>query len=345
MSEQISNICAVDDGNRNIKLVYKGIKLCIPSRIQVGPLSILSIGGGETENREYTIKGKGGDDDSIFSVGPDLDSSVHVASDDYYLSDYNRVLVYHTLKKAGVTGNVNLVTGLPVKNYYSGRGGVINSSLVKRKDESLKKNNIYSSSKGSLSDMGFKIVSSDTLAEAISSWMDIVIESSPDGSLSFNSELISKRIAIVDIGGRTTDITVIKDFNIDLNRSTTVDYGMLKIRDTLKDVFLERYEREFSIPLLDKAIETGQVENFGDVDDVSEDIFNLRESAAKVLLSDIKRVLGNGADLYKIVFVGGGSIDLYDRFLKSAYPKNGEIAKDPLFTNAYGMYKFGVQSL
>lgn len=345
MSEQISNICAVDDGNRNIKLVYKGIKLCIPSRIQVGPLSILSIGGGETENREYTIKGKNGDEDSVFSVGPDLESSVHVASNDYYLSDYNRVLVYHTLKKAGITGNINLFTGLPFKNYYSGRGGVINSALVSSKDESLRKNNVFSSSKGALGEMGFKIVSSETLAESISSWMDIVIESKEDGSLSFNSDLISKRIAIVDIGGRTTDITVVKEFNVDLNSSTTVDYGMLKIRDSLKDIFLERYEREFSIPLLDRAIETGFVENYGDIDDVSEDIFNLRESAAKVLLSEIKRVLGNGADLYKIVFVGGGSIDLYDKFLKSAYIKNGVLADDPLFTNASGMYKFGVQSL
>jgi len=344
-SNSLPNIFAIDDGNRNIKILSREIKLCIPSRVQVGPLQLIAMGGGNIkDNYEYSIEVKN-KDRAIFSVGKDLESSVHVASDDYCYSDYNRVLVYHALRQASAKGQVELVTGLPLKQYYRGRSGSINDELINKKDESLLKNNVLSSNFEELTKLDFKIVSNTTMAEAISSWLDVVITLDDHGGAQYDDELISKKIAIVDIGGRTTDIAVVRDYSLDIERSTTIDIGMLKVRDKLRDVFIEMYSEEFSIPHLDSAIETGFIEYFGEQCDVSADVERIYKDLAKEIETEVVRVLGRGSDLTKIIFTGGGSVRLFEKYLSHIYPRNSRLADDALFSNASGMYKYGLMAL
>lgn len=344
MFEGLRNLYAVDDGNRNIKLICNGRKLCIPSRIQVGSLPLINVGGGPVKgNYEYTIERNG--ERHVFSIGNELTNSVHVATDDYCFSDYNRVLVYHALRDAGAKGEVDIVTGLPLKQFYRGRSGQVNGDLLMKKEASLTQNDIYISEFENLTKLGFTVASNDTLAEAIASWLDVVTELDEVGGVSYDDDLTNKNIAVVDIGGRTIDITVIKDYNINAERSTTVDLGMLEVRDQLKDVLFDMCGEEFPIPYLDRAIETKTIEQFGDIIDISEDLERIHKELSQRVATEITRVLGKGSDLARIAFAGGGSVDLYQKFLAELYPRNGKLTDDPLFTNAMGMYKFGILSM
>lgn len=344
MFEGLHNLYAVDDGNRNIKMVCKGKKLCIPSRIQVGSLPLVNVGGGPVKgNYEYTIER--GAERHVFSIGNELTNSVHVATDDYCYSDYNRVLVYHALREAGAQGEVEIVTGLPLKQFYRGRSGSINSDLLMKKEDSLKQNDVFVSSFEKLSKIGFTVAGNDTLPEAIASWLDVVTAFDDVGGVSYHNELTNKNIAVVDIGGRTIDITVIKDYNINIERSTTVDLGMLEVRDQLKDVLFDMCGEEFTIPYLDRAIETKSIEQFGEMIDISEDLERIHKELSQRVATEITRVLGKGSDLARIAFAGGGSVDLHEKYLSDLYPRNGKLTEDPLFTNATGMYKFGILNM
>src|SRR3546814_14971530 len=79
-------------------------------------------------------------------------------------------------------------------------------------------------------------------------------------------------VAIVDIGGRTTDCVVINDWRIEHSRSGTEMVGVLDVCDKLKEVIRFRHgvQRDLSPAAYMSVLRTGRLKLYGKGHDVSD---------------------------------------------------------------------------
>jgi len=89
---------------------------------------------------------------------------------------------------------------------------------------------------------------------------------------------------------------------------------------------------------VEAAVQRGRVRLFGKDHDVTELVETAQRQLVERLLAETQRQLGRGAELERILFVGGGTVALAahirDWFVNQA------VAEHPAFANARGMLKY-----
>ncbi len=324
MSEVIH--VGVDDGYAETKIIMPdGKKFVMPSRTVAGKLNQINILGDEIKTFEYTTP------EGSFLVG-DIDRADPTNFDQYPLSAQNRVVVNHALIQAGLSGKtIKMCTGLPVKAFY--RGTKTNSEMIKSK-----RSNLLSGEVKSENGLELAIISEhDIISEGIASWVDLVVDRR-DGNLSPNPGLVKQRIAIIDVGGRTTDIAVIRDWQLDISRSSTIEAGMLKVYEIIRDRIYEDHGVDPEDSEVMRASKRGVMKLWGKDYQVREIVNKAKEVAVSHMKSEVMRRLGNASDIDRVYFVGGGAISFGD--LLSDWFPHQQIAHDPAFCNARGMQKY-----
>lgn len=331
MSKSEIVFAGVDDGHNNTCIATStGHQFQIPSRAAIGQAKKFSIAG----QKQKTFTYQSGDD--LFTLG-DVDNTAPTNFNEYPVSTMNRAIVNHALNLAGLGGkNVIITTGLPVRHYYKYSG--INEELIKRK----KKNLLSSSEGGNIKSMDnlelARIVKHHVVAEGIAAWIDFVTHISPDGEIKYDMDSIKERIAIVDIGGRTTDVAVIKDWDVDPERSATIDAGMLSVHEVIRGIVKEEFDADIDDEQVYKAVNTNQIKVFGKIENISSIVQTAKSEVLGRIHNEIKRRIGTGGDISNILFVGGGS-EVFSEQLSGWYTKNGIISPNPLHANAIGMAK------
>ncbi len=327
----------IDDGYRETKIYLStGETVRIDSQAKSGEQTQISIGGGEKTAFQYDV-GK-----SSFVIGS-ISESDPTAFDEYPYSDMNRAIVTHALVQLGLTDKhqLSITSGLPVKKFYRGKN--INQEAIKRKTKNLLMNDVVSvehtvRGKHFSTALIPNIVSHKVVSEGIAAWMDYVIIRNSDGVLERNEEAVKQRIAIIDIGGRTTDIAVIQGGNLDFQRSTTIEAGMLNIEDHVKEAISDEYDFSPNVEQMNQLMETGFLDAWGDKLDVTAFIKEAKSLEANTIRAEITSRLKKAADIHKVIFVGGTVMSI--RGLLEGVFKNQMIAEDPGFANARGMAKF-----
>lgn len=323
----------VDDGYAETKVVTQdGKTLRIPSIAKAGEMNQVSINGSETTVFPYQTN------DGNFITG-DIQEADPTAFDQYPTSALNRVIVSHAIRSCGIPSNAEVVicTGLPVKKYYA--GGSMNKTLVKAKMQNLLKNDVVPLNGGELP----KIIKHDVVSEGIAAWMDLVMFRDAEGRLQINKDLKQARIGIIDIGGRTTDIAVIQNGNLDISRSNTINVGMLAVMESVRDKIQLKFDTQLTIEQLNQAINQGKVKLYGKWEAVQDIVSQCEQSVASRIESECKKCLNNSSDLDQIVFVGGTSVAI-ERYLDGWF-RQQKIGDDPSFANARGMQKFAEYSM
>lgn len=326
--KKIKLFAGVDDGFAETKIVLSNGKVIrIPSQVKAGEMNQISISGSATTVFSY------GTDEGRYVIG-DIREADSTAFDDYPISAMNRVVVAHALRKAGVPANAELYicSGLPINKFYL--SGKINQKTVKAKRQNLMKNDVVAMD-GAL--FG-KVVKHDVVSEGISAWMDIVLERNEHGKLGFNAELVSERIAIIDIGGRTTDIAVIHGGSLDTGRSSTKDIGMLAVRDTVYEAIYNKFEIQPSVEQMNDVMENKRIKLYGEYHAVENIVESAKRTTVARIESEVKKCLGNASDLDRIVFVGGTVVEI-ENYLDGWF-RQQTIGHDPSFANARGMQKY-----
>ncbi|EGR3229545.1 ParM/StbA family protein [Vibrio parahaemolyticus] len=328
----------VDDGFRETKVwVSDDVKIVIPSQARAGEMTQISIDGGAKTVFPYETK------DGAFIVGKIKESDA-TSNDDYPISAMNRVLVTHALISLGFTGanRLAIATGLPYKRYYRGKDK--NLPLIKAKRKNLLLNDVkevlYAPNGKNLSNLNIpRIVEHHVISEGIAAWMDYVLERDPEtGNLTMNKDKSSVPTAFVDIGGRTTDIAVIEDCNIETDKSTTIEAGMLNIENLVKEKISDEYDVIPTTAQMNQVMKTKMFRAWGTDYDVSEFIeLAIKQEMAKIH-AEVSRRLGSAADLDSVNFVGGTTVAVEHEL--QGWFRNQNIVKDPGFANARGMAKF-----
>lgn len=319
----------VDDGHRETKIILStGKRIIIPSRVHSGFSNRISINGAKSAVSAYTTQ------EGPFTAG-DIGSSELTAYDDYPFSAQNRVIVTHALRQLGINGDhqINLVSGLPLKRYYL--KGEPNKTLIRLKRENLLKSDVI----GSDGYKPGKIIRHDVMAEAISSWVDYVLQRDEQGILRVDRERLAQRIAIVDIGGRTLDIAVVKNWDMDGDRSTTDEIGMITIIEAVRERLRDMFNGvDMTDEQVNQAVSEGTVKLWGKAHDVSQCVESANLSVVNSIRATLKGCLKNSQDIDCVFFVGGTSKYL-QRYLVDWFP-NQSIPEDSVFTNAMGMLKY-----
>ena len=320
-------LAAIDDGYAQTKLFGEGAdgsakKFMMRSSVRPGRFGLMRLSGEGQIGSYQTAEGE------EFTVSEEIEGE-NTQFDGFHFSTMNRVLVHHALAAAGYGDQeVVLVTGLPVADFFT--KGHKDSARIAAKRENLLK--------------GVKSVSGDNLAriadvrvgcQALAAFVDYFIDDNLD-----ERDVPVEKVAVVDVGGRTTDIALILDgAAFDPSRSGTENVGVLDVYTALSTAVQTEFKTrdEYPLALLDRTIRTGKIKLWGKPQDVSHLVaLAVQEQQAKIS-REIERRLGGASDLDAVLFVGGGSALFKD--ISKLFP-NGQQMEDPEFANARGLFKF-----
>ena len=330
MAKNSPLLVAIDDGYAQTK-VYgapleggEPVKNVFRTSVRTGKYGLRKLGG-EGSIDSYKVE-----EGTEFTVSDDVEAE-NTQFDGFHLSSMNRVLNHHGLAKAGYGGReVDLITGLPVNDFFTQDG--INDERISLKKANLLKRVERVSSKEPMAN----VHSVDVGCQAVAAWWDYT----------FGDDLkprrdIKGRVAIVDIGGRTTDIAVITNgASVDSALSGTRNAGVLDVYKALNESVRKRWgiKDEFPLAYLDEAVRKGRLEVYGESEDVADLVAAAIAQVEEDIAREIDRRIGNSlATLKAVVFTGGGGA-LFQNIAKRF--KNGHMIEDPEFANARGLYKF-----
>lgn len=315
----------IDDGFAYIKTaVYEG-KVIKTARFRSKVSSGVSLysASGESQN-VYQV-----DDGKSFTVNDLISGAIDTRFADYPVSDVNRVLVHHALMNAGFGGkNVRLCTTLPPGHFFRRSG--VNAKLIEAKMASLSKAVICPDGKQTAN-----IYQQRVVAEATSAVLDYVISDSGQLVRQFD-----RPIAVVDIGGRTTDVAVVlPDLSVDQKRLRSEVIGVLDVIDIIRDEVIDDHgldDADASGLDFDTILESGMVRLHGHESDMRDIRDRAVEVVGQQIIQMVKTKVASGASLETILFCGGGA-KVMEQVIQQ-YP-HGVVHPDPQFANARGALK------
>lgn len=321
-------IVAVDDGYAQVKLYGDGegapVIRSLRSSVRNGRHSIGELSGDGAISSYTTEEGQ------QYTVS-DLVKGESTQFDGFHTSPMNRVLINHALIEAGYSGKpVVLWAGLPVGDFYE--GSTKNQAAIDAKIANLRRA-VTSDVPGG--PVPAELVGIRIGCQAVSAFVDWFIDDD------FNERDVDiSRVAVVDIGGRTTDIALILNGSaFDPSRSGTENIGALDVHASLNALVNSEFRTRdaYSAAMLDKAARTGEIRLWGKTHDITH-LVNAAVAEHRASLERcIRQRLGGASDIDAVIFVGGGS-GLF-RGIEEMFP-HGAIASDPEFSNARGLYKY-----
>jgi Actin-like ATPase involved in cell division len=321
-------LVAIDDGYAQTKVYGERPdgsvgKYHMRSSVRPGRYGVGSISGDGFMGLYETEEGP-------FTASEDVEAE-STQFDNFHTSTMNRVLVNHGLVGAGYGGlEVDIITGLPVADFFGADGAKDEQKIALKKANLQKPVQLVS---GSSKVAILKDISVG--CQAVAAYIDYAL----DDDLNEIRD-VDGAVAIVDIGGRTTDIaTVIGGSRIDHARSGTANIGVLDVYKAVKQGIWtrERIRDDFPINVIDKAVREGFIKLYGQKTDVKEIVDTVVAEYEAKLSREIERRISTGAAMNAVVFVGGGSA-LFKNIAQTF--RNGYMSDDPEFANARGLFKY-----
>jgi plasmid segregation protein ParM len=323
-SEPIS--VGLDDGYAYTKLALAdGRLVAIPSRARVGRANVTWLNEAQHKIAEYETEG------TLYAAG-EVDGEP-TYFDGYPFSGLNRVIVQHGMQQAKLGGySVHAVSGLPVSAFYL-KDGSQRAETVAKKRASLKQP--VDPIDGRLA---ASIAFHDVIPEALAAWYDHVI-TDDGGEVTLAEERLGVPIAVVDIGGRTTDYVVVADQAVVHDASGSLRCGLLDVKKQVGEGIRAKYDlEEIGERTVEQAVQKGKVRLFGQDQDVSALVREAKQQVLERIHAETRRQLGLGAELDRVLFVGGGTVSLAEH-IRDWFP-NQAVAEHPAFANARGMLKY-----
>jgi plasmid segregation protein ParM len=316
----------VDDGFRQTKIVTStGIQFSIPSLARSG-FALTAIGGEdagtggyETENRQFTVDAEIDGEDTRF--------------DDYAVSDINRVLVNHVIQLAGLSGqSIRLATGLPFEKFFMPGASEPNQALINRK-----KNNLAIEVRPLTGALPPCIVGQQVTAQGLAAYVEYLTDDL--GNIRAGVDP-SAPVAILDIGGRTTDVvTVFGGGKLDHQVSGTGNVGNSDVYDHNENALKSKFQvSRIRQATLDRVARDQRIRLRGQDHDITDLVGAAVDAVGSQIIREIKRSIGDAAEMESVLLVGGGAV-LMERLIRKEFP-HSHVPADPEYANAKGMLKY-----
>lgn len=307
-TKQVENLkkVVIDDGSNFIKFCSKNDNneintFSLPSRVIRKAMPSANASG--FSDASYEI------DSERFSVSKTAIGVIPTNNRQYQTSKHNRVLIHHALKQANISGEIEVITTLPIGQFFNPDGSR-NEPLIRQKIDNVKGEIKHLDNTDSV------IISSCyVLPEAVPAFIYAKTE----------LELTGERYLLVDIGGTTTDLAVINSDN-QIEKFESLNIGALRIITNFANMVCEKLQLseltdELAIQGLLKKKVAGE-----DVTDIADKVI----SEFEVLVNEAAAGMGELRLFDGVIFSGGGA-----NLLKSEYI-NVLKTKEPQFDNAKG---------
>lgn len=154
-------------------------------------------------------------------------------------------------------------------------------------------------------------------------------------------------IALIDIGFRTTDFTVVeiredKSFIPNIKLSGTIDGGVVDLHKQIRQYFKNQTGgadlNEFH---MSRILENKQISYKGKRIDITEPIFLSKRAIANNLADQLKAIWAEEADLFDAIFLAGGGGELFKKEFESHFHDRTQTIKASQFANAIGYLRLG----
>ncbi len=158
-----------------------------------------------------------------------------------------------------------------------------------------------------------------------------------------NIELTKKKVGVIDVGFRTTDITIFDKLRYVERASTTLDFGISKCFSVLANKLREKSTVNVELFRLYSAAHKGMIRIRGQEYNLSEIRDQVYCQLATAIAGEANRLWADEWDLDSIILTGGGSIAL-GKYLSSHIIGNVvsiEQGMDARLNNVQGFYKYG----
>jgi len=156
-----------------------------------------------------------------------------------------------------------------------------------------------------------------------------------------NSTMLTGRVGIIDIGGKTTNIlSALKMADIRAETESIGLGGWDVVRAMRPHVENACPGVGYSDHEVSEAIKSMSVNYKGRVVDLSSSVNDVLDSVTEPILSKIRELwAADGARLDQILISGGGAHLIGHRLVGELDHENVELVDDPVFANAMGYYK------
>jgi plasmid segregation protein ParM len=315
----MKTLFSCDDGYGEIKVLYRSgaqVKtVTTPSRAQSGENQQIEISGAATaDSTVYVTQGE------TYTVVDNLQAE-DTRFSDFATSNLNRILVAHALRQAGAMDGFDLVVGLPLGKFYWDNGEP-NQELIAAKRDTHRIPVMVRTLTG---DQPLPV------PEKVH-----VLPQSLVAAMQSPAEDPDLPIAVVDIGSRTTDITVVQNGRVDFGRCGTLpDLGVAAAVDRFQAIV----EKQCNLRLPNrKVLQTALTQNKAIRVRGSEIPASEQEAAREAALQEIAGRIQRGVEQHArtlddcdhIVLIGGGAL-LLDGFFRWPHAR---VHQNAVYANA-----------
>jgi plasmid segregation protein ParM len=158
-----------------------------------------------------------------------------------------------------------------------------------------------------------------------------------------DKQLTRQKLGVVDIGFKTTDLSIFDRLQYVERGSSTLDAGISKCFSVISDKLKRESNINLELYRIFKFIESGKIKIRGKEYNISNLKKKVYSQAASAIASNLNHLWENDWDIDSIILSGGGSIELAEYLAANikgnVIPVQRNI--DPRFNNVLGYCKFG----
>jgi len=164
-----------------------------------------------------------------------------------------------------------------------------------------------------------------------------------DSGKIINKDLARQKVGIIDIGFRTTDISIFDRLEYIDRGSATMDTGIAKSFNIIAGKLQEKSGIRIELYRLYDAVETGVIKMRGQEYNISKIKDQVFSQSAETIANDVERLWSNDWDIDAIILTGGGGMAL-SKYLNPLITGNiilPELNTDARLNNVTGYIKYG----
>lgn len=158
-----------------------------------------------------------------------------------------------------------------------------------------------------------------------------------------NKKLAEKKIGVIDIGFRTTDLTILDRMQYIERGSRTLDTGISKAFTVISNKLRERSGVDVELYRMYQAVASGSIKIRGQEYNFSSIRDQVYARLAESIASDVDRLWAEDWDMDSIIFTGGGSMELARHLTPlitgNMIPIRADV--DARYNNVNGYLKYG----
>ena len=165
-----------------------------------------------------------------------------------------------------------------------------------------------------------------------------------DGSKFVDLEMAEGRVAVIDIGGYTTDVLTFNALEIGTVHSS-VERGIINVREDVNAAIKRLFRRsDLTAPTLDQIVETGEYRHAGEIHDVNDIVEDALWELTDGVLDIWQNQLEGGVDYDAVILTGGGAPLVSPSLLPRLRHSNIKcIPRDEAhLANAIGAYRYAL---